>query len=70
VCGVGMEATGHARWFERLLAELDFELMQKGQRKLTRPLSGANGEVCEKECKEKEKSCGKKEKRTGQSQYC
>jgi len=23
---VGMEATGHARWFERLLAELDFEL--------------------------------------------
>ena len=27
-CGVrvGMEATGHARWFERLLAELGFEL--------------------------------------------
>ena len=24
--GVGMEATGHARWFERLLAELGFEL--------------------------------------------
>jgi transposase len=23
---IGMEATGHARWFERLLAELDFEL--------------------------------------------
>src|SRR5262245_13791378 len=23
---VGMEATGYARWFERLLAELDFEL--------------------------------------------
>jgi transposase len=23
---VGMEATGHARWFERLLAELSFEL--------------------------------------------
>ena len=23
---VGMEASGHARWFERLLAELDFEL--------------------------------------------
>jgi transposase len=23
---VGMEATGHARWFERLLAELDYEL--------------------------------------------
>lgn len=23
---VGMEATGHARWFERLLAELEFEL--------------------------------------------
>jgi len=26
VVRVGMEATGHARWFERLLAELDFEL--------------------------------------------
>jgi transposase len=25
VC-VGMEASGHARWFERLLAELQFEL--------------------------------------------
>jgi transposase len=24
--GVGMEASGHARWFERLLAELTFEL--------------------------------------------
>jgi transposase len=24
--GVGMEASGHARWFERLLAELQFEL--------------------------------------------
>jgi transposase len=23
---VGIEATGHARWFERLLAELQFEL--------------------------------------------
>ena len=23
---VGMEASGHARWFERLLAELTFEL--------------------------------------------
>ena len=23
---IGMEATGYARWFERLLAELDFEL--------------------------------------------
>ncbi len=23
---VGMEANGHARWFERLLAELNFEL--------------------------------------------
>src|SRR6266705_2712956 len=23
---VGMEASGHARWFERLLAELQFEL--------------------------------------------
>ena len=23
---VGMEASGHARWFERLLAELHFEL--------------------------------------------
>jgi hypothetical protein len=35
----------------------------QSQRKLTRPLSGVNGEVCEKVCKEKEKSCGKKEKR-------
>lgn len=26
VVRVGMEATGHARWFERLLAELNFEL--------------------------------------------
>ena len=24
--GVGMHASGHARWFERLLAELNFEL--------------------------------------------
>ena len=24
---VGMEASGHARWFERLLAELNFELL-------------------------------------------
>ena len=24
--GVGMEASGHARWFERLLSELQFEL--------------------------------------------
>ncbi|HEX8797303.1 MAG TPA: hypothetical protein VF772_01760, partial [Terriglobales bacterium] len=24
--GVGMEATGHSRWFERVLAELGFEL--------------------------------------------
>ena len=23
---IGMEATGHARWFERLLTELHFEL--------------------------------------------
>src|SRR5215831_13455307 len=23
---IGMEATGHARWFERLIGELDFEL--------------------------------------------
>jgi transposase len=23
---VGMEASGHARWFDRLLAELNFEL--------------------------------------------
>ena len=23
---IGMEATGHSRWFERLIAELDFEL--------------------------------------------
>ena len=29
--------------------------MQKGQRKLTRPLSGVKGEVCEKVCKKKRK---------------
>jgi hypothetical protein len=29
--------------------------MQKGQRKLTRPLSGVNGELCEKVCKKKRK---------------
>jgi len=27
---VGMEASGHARWFERLLAELQFELWIAG----------------------------------------
>ena len=27
---VGIEATGHARWFERLLAELKFELWIRG----------------------------------------
>lgn len=26
---VGMEASGHARWFERLLAELNIELWMK-----------------------------------------
>ena len=26
---VGMEASGHARWFERLLAELQLEMLQK-----------------------------------------
>jgi hypothetical protein len=25
-CGSGLEASGHARWFERLLSELKFEL--------------------------------------------
>jgi transposase len=25
---VGMEATGYSRWFERLLAELDFEVLR------------------------------------------
>ncbi len=25
-CGLGLEASGHARWFERLVAELQFEL--------------------------------------------
>jgi hypothetical protein len=28
---VGMEASGHARWFERLLAELNFELVARAQ---------------------------------------
>jgi transposase len=27
---VGMEATGHSRWFERLLSELKFELWVAG----------------------------------------
>ena len=26
--GVGMEASGHARWFERLLSALQFELLE------------------------------------------
>jgi|SRR5437016_6550022 len=30
---VGMEASGHARWFERLLAELNFELWIWGCRR-------------------------------------
>jgi hypothetical protein len=29
---VGIEATGHARWFERLLAELQFELWHLSDR--------------------------------------
>ena len=39
---VGMEATGYARWFERLLAELGFELW-KGV------LVGVDGAVSSKE---------------------
>jgi hypothetical protein len=30
---VGMEVSGHARWFERLLAELNFELWIGGRRR-------------------------------------
>ncbi len=30
---VGMEASGHARWFERLLSELQFELWDRGRRR-------------------------------------
>jgi len=30
---VGMEASGHARWFERLLAELNFELVDRGRQR-------------------------------------
>ena len=37
---VGMEASGHARWFERLLAELQFELWMG-----MRPRYAANGGV-------------------------
>ncbi len=31
---VGMEASGHARWFERLLGELQFELWVWGMRRV------------------------------------
>jgi hypothetical protein len=34
---VGIEATGHARWFERLLAELKFELWIGNAAEIKRP---------------------------------
>ncbi len=52
---VGMEATGHSRWFERLLAELNFELwvgdpaqirakqVRKQKNDRCRPMSPASG---------------------------
>ena len=44
---VGIEATGHARWFERLLAELNFELTYKRgmSRKKSSP-SSPRGDGC------------------------
>ena len=36
---VGMEATGHSRWFERLLAELGFELWIGDPAEITFPFS-------------------------------
>ena len=52
MCGrVGMEATGYSRWFERLLAELGFELSKDYERAVVVnaeeriPLFGVNGEV-------------------------
>jgi hypothetical protein len=56
---VGMEATGYSRWFERLLAELGFELWigdpaeikakrvkkQKFDREDARPYSGCCGKI-------------------------
>ena len=37
---VGMEASGHARWFERLLEELSFELWTGPRRKSERSVYG------------------------------
>jgi hypothetical protein len=39
----------------RQITNESWSSVQKGQRKLTRPLSGVNGEVCEKVCKRKRK---------------
>jgi hypothetical protein len=39
---VGMEATGYSRWFERLLAELGFELWIGDQRR-SRPSESRSG---------------------------
>ena len=38
---VGMEATGYSRWFERLLAELDFRSVDRGPRRRSRPGASA-----------------------------
>src|SRR6201981_3240282 len=40
---VGMEASGHARWFERLLAELNFELTSASTPDVSESLAPPNG---------------------------
>ncbi len=40
---VGMEATGHSRWFERLLAELGFELWVGNAAEIRAHGSGSRG---------------------------
>jgi len=40
---VGMEATGYSRWFERLLAELGFEVWIGDAAEISRQRSAAGG---------------------------
>ncbi|HEV7513598.1 MAG TPA: hypothetical protein VGO27_18015 [Candidatus Acidoferrum sp.] len=41
---VGMEATGYSRWFERLLAELEFEEEAAGGKSISSNLGAGSGE--------------------------
>ena len=46
---VGMEASGHARWFERLLSELQFELASSrccSRRSWNSPVSVSTNAIC------------------------